>query len=351
MDRNNNNNRPGRLPPRGHPYNRGEHDQRSSYEPMYARTSPSTERYPGPSHGSIGGFLPRAHVHQQQQSWGLQAPGLANRPQPEGFAAQGLQPQQTSVPPRYVPPHVRRGSVITPMPVPRGVAQTTGTKEASNQGRMSSNYRGSRSRPDNLSANIPDNQNTSVWIQGLPPTCGYDMLLGRLKDTGKIFATVINQPVGLHPTCAAKVVFWDRAGVDNLLRKAARGEFVFPGNYSPTVELNRIKTSAQAASNRSRVIIITGPESFVNWQNLNRFFSDSITFQLEQVAQVEAQNPSTTAAGVVTMRWAFGSYRLQAQSAFKKLYDAIGASRVRGDNPDLAAVQIAWGPDPCEPIE
>ncbi|KAI0397696.1 hypothetical protein F5Y17DRAFT_454850 [Xylariaceae sp. FL0594] len=127
---------------------------------------------------------------------------------------------------------------------------------------MSTNYRGSRTRADNISANIPDDQNTSVWIQGLPPTCGNDMLLGRLKDTGKIFATVINQPVGLHPTCAAKVVFWDRSGVDLLLRKAARGEFVFPGNYSPTVELNRIKTCGPNSATAEHGGTTLNPQGF-----------------------------------------------------------------------------------------
>ena len=65
----------------------------------------------------------------------------------------------------------------------------------------------SRTRAENISEDIPDDENTSVWIQGLPPNCSCDMLSASLRKLARFFAAAINKPIGLHNTSAAKVVF------------------------------------------------------------------------------------------------------------------------------------------------
>jgi len=68
------------------------------------------------------------------------------------------------------------------------------------------------------------------------------MVLASLERIGKVFATVVNKLPGQHNTSAAKVVFWDRTGVNNLLGNSARGEFVFPGQS--TIQSNgRVKSN------------------------------------------------------------------------------------------------------------
>ncbi|KAI1810700.1 hypothetical protein GGS20DRAFT_162112 [Poronia punctata] len=278
--------------------------------------------------------------------------------------------ERREVPP-YIPPYIRQNRLITRAPFP---------PQANHQEQIlpppiepprpiSQNYRGSLTRTAALSARIPAQSNTSVWIRGLPPTLNHKTLLAQLVNTGKIYATVINAPRDPHNTCAAKVVFWTRSGVDNLLRKASRGEFVFfevtsGERFIPTVELNRILTAAQPESNRSRVLLVTGPREVVNFENLSRFWRETIRYELEDVSVFLSSsaaaaftrgsvnnddNNNVDDMTTVTMRWAFGSYRLQAQSAFKKIFDVVGQRRMAGETGGMALVRVAWGADPCEP--
>ncbi|KAI3326992.1 hypothetical protein HD806DRAFT_550676 [Xylariaceae sp. AK1471] len=211
---------------------------------------------------------------------------------------------------------------------------------------MSGNYRGSATRQANYSENIPDPENTSVWIQNLPPNTTYAMLLEKLVNTGKIFAVHINYPNEQHLTCAAKVQFWTVAGKDRLVSMVSREMIIFNDGYMPTVESNRIKTSAQITTNRSRVVTITGPRAIVNEANLTQFFNESISYQIEKINDTR----STTERGIMT--WYFASYRLQAQSAHKKLTDrVIEARQLRqngGDGQGWDQVQVGWARDPCD---
>lgn len=115
--------------------------------------------------------------------------------------------------------------------------------------RTSPNYRGDPSNPKNQSADVPADQNTSVFIEGLPADCAVRDLVGGggdsshsgfldsspgnnksapalalLRDTGKIYALSVGGPkpqAGIHTSCA-KLVYWDRSGVERLFEKLAR---------------------------------------------------------------------------------------------------------------------------------
>lgn len=112
--------------------------------------------------------------------------------------------------------------------------------------RASANYRGDLSNPNNQSADIPVDQNTSVFIEGLPADCTVRELVGGsrcgsntsqqhttpaapaqlLRATGKIYALSVAGPkpqAGIRTSCA-KLVYWDRSGVDRLFEMVARGD-------------------------------------------------------------------------------------------------------------------------------
>lgn len=73
---------------------------------------------------------------------------------------------------------IRSGYVSSPPPA-------TGNTSVLEQN-ISPNYRGNHMAAMNLSADIPTDLNTSVWITNLPPHCTYNDLLSMIRDTGKV---------------------------------------------------------------------------------------------------------------------------------------------------------------------
>jgi len=78
---------------------------------------------------------------------------------------------------------------------------------------FSPNYRGNPDLERNRSAAIPPDHNCSLFVTGLAPTTTTGELLGAIRDVGRVYATHINgpEPTRGHMTCAAKVVFFERA--------------------------------------------------------------------------------------------------------------------------------------------
>ncbi|KAI1303508.1 hypothetical protein F5Y03DRAFT_187288 [Xylaria venustula] len=185
------------------------------------------------------------------------------------------------------------------------------------------------------SAFIPPENNTSVWITNLPPTCNYTVLLGQLRDIGKVCATVINPPQQNHTTSAAKIVFFDVEGKNRLLASAFNGSFMVD-NRLPCVVPNRILTEARPVGPQSRVLIITGPTTVVNLPFLCQLFQQFCMFDLEYVKELQHGD------GTATMDWAFGSYRCQAERVYREILRLKCVSLVFTD------VEVCWGRDPCD---
>ncbi len=206
------------------------------------------------------------------------------------------------------------------------------------------NYRGNLKCPENWSADVLENENTSLFLTNLPPDCTVATLLGSIRNTGKVYATVINPPdaqSGLFRS-AAKLVFFDRDGVDNLARQID-GMSLRVGGYLPQARPNRIRTAPQPPSPRCRVLMISGPPAVVNERALLAFFRARFTFELEGAFMVHASNTAHI------MEWRFGSYRCQAEAAHRTLL-------WYGDEPGLTAeerylwarVWVWFGTDPCQ---
>ncbi|KAI0118249.1 hypothetical protein GGR51DRAFT_208268 [Nemania sp. FL0031] len=170
---------------------------------------------------------------------------------------------------------------------------------------FSVNYLGDHTLLANQSADVPDELNTAVWITNLPPNVDHRMLLDSVRDCGKIYAAVINGPESGHITAASKLVFFDIAGAQNLLRQARQGTFIV-GSYIPRVRHNRIRSQERPACPNSRVLHINGPE------------------------------------------WRFGSYRCQAEAARTVIERRKRRVDVTLEEFRLwQGVTVEWAVDPC----
>ncbi|KAI8633904.1 hypothetical protein F5Y19DRAFT_257226 [Xylariaceae sp. FL1651] len=222
---------------------------------------------------------------------------------------------------------------------------------------MSDNYMGDRRAIMNYSANIPDEQSTSLWITNLPAECTYAQLLDAVKDCGKIYAAVINPPEAqLHMTSAAKLVFFDVQGKQRLVSRWERGLFTV-GNHTPLVRPNRIRVAAQPDENggpRSRVLVISGPREAMTEAVLCGYFQRLCAFDLQYVKFVgkeqEAHNDGDDdGERRATMEWAFSSYRCQAERVYNVIRNKKESLKVSvEERAAWALVDLRFGRDPCD---
>ncbi|KAI1756422.1 hypothetical protein F4782DRAFT_550233 [Xylaria castorea] len=258
--------------------------------------------------------LLRASIPTQAPTRALPTPGIAGPSIPLGYQYQ------------YAPTPNRAPSTI-----------------AFQAQQISKNYRGNHLAERNQSANIPLEQSTSVWITNLPPDCNYATLLGVVRDTGKVYATVINPPKHEIMTSAAKIVFFDVEGRQRFEARANAGQFAV-GAYVPRVQPNRILTEARPPGPESRILFITGPARADIQEVLCNYFQRWCAFDLEYVQHL----PLGDGDGNVTMVWAFGSYRCQAERIFTTIRE-IKACNLHSPIRDFwDSIAVCYGRDPCD---
>ncbi|KAI0593817.1 hypothetical protein F4775DRAFT_607095 [Biscogniauxia sp. FL1348] len=213
---------------------------------------------------------------------------------------------------------------------------------------MATTYRGDLRNPNNHSAPIPACMSTSVFISELPSSCSIHDVLNEIRDCGKIWASNLIPAQQNYATAAAKVVFWDRAGLDRFLQRWADGNFVVGGRL-PKVVMNDYHSAPKCASPTSRVVRITGPRPIVNETYLRDFFRANFTFEVDEViVMLDSPRPD-----INTVEFRFSSYRAQASAAWKWLQVACRGEPVQ--NVDMTmlgrflwcGVRIEWGDDPC----
>ncbi|CAJ2507566.1 Uu.00g087520.m01.CDS01 [Anthostomella pinea] len=170
-------------------------------------------------------------------------------------------------------------------------------------------YRGDLNNPLNHSQDIPVEQSTSVFVSGLPGNCRPTDLLAQIRGMGKLYASNMIAPADGYATAAAKLVFWDRAGLDNFWRKWEQDQFTVLG-VKPRVVMNRFYTTSKPYSIASRALTITGPSEVVNIFDLCFLFRGNFDFKLEDMVESQHGHQST----VLVL---FASYRSQASAAWK----------------------------------
>ncbi|ROV95544.1 hypothetical protein VSDG_05308 [Cytospora chrysosperma] len=206
---------------------------------------------------------------------------------------------------------------------------------------ISPNYRGEATNPQNISADIPDHENCSLWLTNLPPHCSYRDLLAAVArhQPGRIYATSISPPdaesdhtLPSHRTSAAKMAFYRPEEATRLLQLCSMGLLKVQG-YRVRAVRNRVKVPANLGKdNTSRCLVIWGPRALVNEIQLTRLFNTYFSFDTEEVIlRHEGEN-------FRCLEWRFGSFRAQAESAQKMLNDK--------EHKDFYTVEFAR--DPCE---
>ncbi|KAK0655401.1 hypothetical protein B0T16DRAFT_432761 [Cercophora newfieldiana] len=136
---------------------------------------------------------------------------------------------------------------------------------------FSPRYRGNPDLERNLSAPIPAHLNCSLFITGLAPTTTTAQLLGAIRDTGRVYATYINgpEPDRGHLTCAAKIVFFERAAAERFFHRFQLAGF---SNHIRSAEVD-------VGSRKSRVLLINRPPTLVNEVALRNYLAGKIQFQ------------------------------------------------------------------------
>ncbi|KFG80464.1 hypothetical protein MANI_013398 [Metarhizium anisopliae] len=216
------------------------------------------------------------------------------------------------------------GRDVTPMPL---------GSQAVIDLKFSPHYRGMHTEANASADHLPPDQNCSLWITQLPADVKVAELLGKIRNVGRVYATVLSPPDGSkHPKSAAKLVFFTPAGAQKLLAHGEGHPVVIRGHRAQIMP-NRTKCGSQSTERgESRVLIITGHRRFVNEASLTAYFEGRFTFQIDKVQTlVEFQDRAV-------VEYQFGSYRCQSQMGHK----ALLLDRPRG------LEMVEFGADPCE---
>jgi hypothetical protein len=266
-----------------------------------------------------------------------------------------LVPQQTvSPPPGFIPrgPRLSNATMYGSQYHPGGVDRFFSTDERQNMSHIpdpivniehgvSVNYQGNAALERNHSEIIPEDINCAFWITGLAPDTTHRELLATIRNTGRVYALVINKPVGTHQTSAAKIIFFDLDAAQAFHARTVREGFVVRG-YQGHVSKNRIKTSPkdqEGQRDKSRVLIIKGDPKYVNPDYLTAVFSAKFKFEVDEVVVRELN------AHIGHIEYRFGSYRCQAEAGFQVLKREF----LRGENnPNGPVWYLRWGRDPCD---
>lgn len=200
---------------------------------------------------------------------------------------------------------------------------------------FSANYHGNIFIDRNKSADVPESENCSVFLTGLPTGTTIRGLLEQVVNCGRIYACHINPPdvATRHMNSAAKVVFFDAFSTQKFIHHCTTQGLWVGGNPVRAVH-NRIKSCpATESQTASRVLLIYGPAMVVNPRGLTAFFSRFLSFEVDCIISHGACHHTPECALV---EYRFGSYRCQAQLAKRALRKTFAGS-----------VDVFYGEDSC----
>ncbi|RFN44451.1 hypothetical protein FIE12Z_11310 [Fusarium flagelliforme] len=220
----------------------------------------------------------------------------------------------------------------------RPVASTENGQVEAEVNIFSNNYKGEHTMRNASAMNLAPEENCALWLTNLPPDVTHNQLLAQIRNVGRIWCTVINEPdYERHDTAAAKVVFFTPGPAQLLLSKSLTQGLEVSG-YPVRVTHNRVKYGEQPmVGAASRVLIITGKSTFVNAENLTEFFKERFVFEIDEITPLIVQ-PSRVKGGRSVIEYRFGSFRCQAQ---------MGKMALEKDRP-LGFEKVEFGEDPCE---
>ncbi|KAK8112075.1 uncharacterized protein PG998_008532 [Apiospora kogelbergensis] len=147
-----------------------------------------------------------------------------------------------------------------------GDLKSARAKDSANGGPTTSkNYKGVTSSARNISEDINNAQNTSLWLTGLPGDIDYHRLLSSIRNIGRVYKVHIVQAGGEHLTAAATIQFFKLRATEALMQHIRDGTFVVEGHFPHAIR-NRVRTSERGPEEDglSRVIVMRGHSHIVN---------------------------------------------------------------------------------------
>jgi hypothetical protein len=178
-------------------------------------------------------------------------------------------------------------------------------------------------------SDVPPSQNCAIYVVGIPAEAQYADVLGSIRG-GKILICLIDRPNEQHPTAAAKIVFFTRASAELFMQRSC-GVGVYILGQRVTAMWNRIHYAAHAKANQSRVVLISGPACWMDFEFFENFFRARFEFQKESRSEM----PCSQEGHVVHM-WRFASLRAQAELAYIAVERELGG-----------IFKVEYGPDLC----
>jgi hypothetical protein len=214
----------------------------------------------------------------------------------------------------------------------------TAREDEARESIFSDNYKGEHNTRNASAMSLTPEQNCALWLTNLPPNVTHHELLGQIRNVGRIWCSVINEPDWQrHETAAAKVVFFNPGPAQLLLSKSLTQGLNVRG-YPVRVTHNRVKYGEQAIMGpASRVLIITGKTTFVNPSCLTEFFEERFVFEVDEITELIVQGDASK-GGRSVVEYRFGSFRCQAQ---------MGKMALEKDRPQ-GFEKVEFGEDPCQ---
>ncbi|KAI1329390.1 hypothetical protein F5Y16DRAFT_108771 [Xylariaceae sp. FL0255] len=193
-------------------------------------------------------------------------------------------------------------------------------------------YRGDHFAPGNQSADIPDEENTSIYMDRLPATLNYPTLFAALHKTGTVKQCHIGPPDQKNPlTCNVKLIYFAHEDAAAVLKAAKAGAFKIAG-IVPRTCWNRVKVPEQNPGNKTRCLRIKGQSWLANQAVLECIWSlHGLWWNAKKVLDL-----GEVADGISIVHYNFGSWRCQANKAKKILETSFPG-----------VLEVTYRADPC----
>jgi hypothetical protein len=203
-----------------------------------------------------------------------------------------------------------------------GVALPQNIKDSQQSGNLSSRKDGEK--------RLPDEENCALFLTNIHPSATVKDVLSVVR-TGAVFILHINQPDDIHPTAAAKLVFMTPSAAARFYQQVKEGVTILGVRIKAVY--NKYPYREYKCRERSRVILVQGPEEVMTFDIWNKYFMECFKFELEFWDEEEPQNKKKI------LKFAFARLDGQAESA----YHAIKKEpKLQG------VVDVRYGRDPCD---
>lgn len=195
---------------------------------------------------------------------------------------------------------------------------------------VSHNYRGDTTLPENISASIPVQRSTSLYIRGMDASVTFSDILATIRNTGKVYSLFVNPPLETHPGSAAKICFFTRAAAGKLYNATRDGFLAKGDDCLAEVVWNRFLVPEHTRKdwrNACRVVLVRGPKRIVNQANILAIIdANRRMYDLDRVTE----RVFAPIRGFSLVEMQFGSFRTQGHSVFIVLNRALAGKAVQG---------------------